>query len=110
MKSQPGELHGRARLKWAQVRKIRASIEKGVVVAMEYSITPSQVSRIRRGEIWKEPGAVYQKPYEAHSRRRAHLTPVQDRRKNRPSKVPLPGVVNESSQHSFGIDRSHKSV
>ena len=51
---QRGEEHSQARLTWAIVRAIRASSDSGVALAARYAITPSMVSRIRRGVAWIE--------------------------------------------------------
>lgn len=51
------ERHGRAKLTLIQVRTIRqrrTSGEKCVPLAMEYKVAPTLISRIGRGQIWKE--------------------------------------------------------
>jgi hypothetical protein len=48
-----GSKHHFAKLDESNVREIRRSRERGVVLAHRYGISPNVVSRIRRGLIWK---------------------------------------------------------
>lgn len=47
-----GEAHGCAKLTEADVLEIRASTEKGKVLAARYGVAPSQISLIRNGKSW----------------------------------------------------------
>lgn len=47
-----GEGHHFSKVTAADVLVIRASTEKGVVLAKRYGMTPSALSRIRRGLVW----------------------------------------------------------
>jgi len=49
-----GEKHHSARLRWEDVRAIRASTEKGTVLAKTYGISPSMIARIRNNRAWIE--------------------------------------------------------
>lgn len=48
-----GEKHNQARLTVADILVIRGSAWKGVDLAKRYSVTPTQISRIRLGKSWK---------------------------------------------------------
>lgn len=47
-----GERHHQAKLNREQVATIRASRARGVDLAAKYGVTPTLISRIRKGKIW----------------------------------------------------------
>lgn len=48
-----GERHGNAKLTDELVREIRASAERGTVLAKRYGVTPTVICAVRKGHIWR---------------------------------------------------------
>lgn len=53
-KKNPGTLNGRAKLNEALVAEIRESQGTVRELARQYGVSPSLISKIRRGELWKD--------------------------------------------------------
>jgi hypothetical protein len=67
-----GTRHGRCKLTEEQVLQIRASDEKGVVLAKQFNVSTTIISRIKAGQSWK------------------HLTP--DVQSETPCNAPVPAL------------------
>ncbi len=50
---EPGEMHSTAKLTEDQARAIKASPERGTILAARYGISVATVSKIRTGKLWR---------------------------------------------------------
>jgi len=56
MQFQPGAKHPAAKLKWADVRKIRKALargEKQIVLALRYNVCEATIEHIHTGRTWR---------------------------------------------------------